>query len=229
MAISLSRWDSTPTRSPSVRTWARSRSSPLTRATRVALSWPNRSAAVVPAVTDRWLPATETVMSADKDADGDDTVGSCKVDAVCRPAGRRRSVTYARCPAPMLSARRLRPVADASLARRRTQVCSWEGSRPVVRRRVVDVGRGRAGPAGRDRCGAWRRGRRGCCGGRRGEAPDRSWLAGHDLPRPTSTTRLRTTGRLPSQEHTWVRRRARLASATGLRRRADSIGAGHLA
>src|SRR5450631_3609142 len=77
------------TRSPSARTWARSRSSPLTRATTVALSPPNRSAAVVPAVIDRWLPATETVMSADDtDADDDGTVGSCKVETVCRPVGR---------------------------------------------------------------------------------------------------------------------------------------------
>ncbi len=51
--------------SPSARTCARSRSSPLTRATRTARSSPNRSAAVVCSGTDRSLPAILTVIWAD--------------------------------------------------------------------------------------------------------------------------------------------------------------------
>src|SRR6476646_2046191 len=74
------------TASPSASTCARSRSSPPTRATTTALSPANRSPAVVPAATDRSLPAMTTVMSAD-------TMSSLGWGCVCRPAGRRRHVT----------------------------------------------------------------------------------------------------------------------------------------
>src|SRR6476661_11074006 len=74
------------TASPSDSTCARSRSSPPTRATTTALSPANRSPAVVPAATDRSLPAMTTVMSAD-------TMSSLGWGCACRPVGRWRHVT----------------------------------------------------------------------------------------------------------------------------------------
>src|SRR6476620_1043404 len=68
------------TTSPSPRTWNRSRSWPLTRATTTARSPSKRSPAVVCSATDRSLPATVTVICAD-------TVGAP------RSAGTRRRAT----------------------------------------------------------------------------------------------------------------------------------------